>query len=197
MFVRLYLYAHVYEFRLQLSEVSLADRVGLALLCWSFDWSSKQLKDAWRNGIKVKGVINCLVDLMLYEHNLSSSLPFTLPRLPILHCFTMNLANAYSLNPCGLKTIGLCIWMGLYNKPMVLRPFEKDVKLFVGKGLESCKAGIQCSVSLYAYFTWWQSGDDLGRHGRPVDRRRAAQRCVSLQLCALKADTCCDLLLTV
>lgn len=36
---------------------------------------------------------------------------------------------------------------------MILGLFEKDVKLFVGQALESSKEGIQCRVSLFAYFT--------------------------------------------
>lgn len=107
------------------------------------------------------GAINWLVDLILNQHNPASSVPSLCP------VSTLNLTDASSLAPCGLKITGLCIGMDLYN---FLDCFEKDVKLFVGRALESCKEGIQCRVSLFAYFTWRQSSDGLlDRTALPTD----------------------------
>lgn len=85
------------------------------------------------------------VDLMLYQHSLLPS--STLPRL---HCFTLNLTNAHQLTGLNLALH----WKGFCKIILLfLDCFEKDVKLSSGRALESCKEGIQCRVSLFAYFT--------------------------------------------
>lgn len=59
---------------------------------------------------------------------------------------------------------------------MILGLFEKDVKLFVNRALESCKEGIQYCVSLFAYFTWRQSSDDLWSPWETVGSHRNAHK---------------------
>lgn len=124
------------------------------------------------------------------------------PSLSRLHCFfyfklnkrlfthPRGLKNAWALRRNGLVTYDS--WTVFWGKKGC------EAFFFVNQASESCKEGIQYRVSLFAYFTWRQSSDDLRSPWETVGSHRNAhkkkKKCLSLQPCALKADACCDLL---
>lgn len=105
-----------------------------------------------------------------------STQPAILPSLtlPCLHCFTLNLTNAYSLTHVGWKWLGFALEWTCKIKLWFLDCLKRMWSFFVGQALESCKEGIQCRVSLFAYFTWRQSSDDLRS---PLGDRWIAPHC--------------------
>lgn len=118
---------------------------------------------------------------MLYQHNPASSLPSL--RLPpslvstAFFYFKLNkrlfthprgLKNAWALRRNGLVTYDS--WTVFWGKKGC------EAFFFVNQASESCKEGIQYRVSLFAYFTWRQSSDDLRSPWETVGSHRNAHK---------------------
>lgn len=111
---------------------------------------TEEKKPSWRN------------DELACWPDASSTQPSLLPSftLPCLHCFTLNLTNVSLLTHVGWKLLGLPLeW-----KPMILGLLEKDVKLFKGQVLESCKEGIRCRVPLCLLYLTAEQRRSAGSH---------------------------------
>lgn len=117
---------------------------------------------------------------MLYQHNPASSLPSLRPPPSRLHCFfyfklnkrlfthPRGLKNAWALRRNGLVTYDS--WTVFWGKKGC------EAFFFVNQASESCKEGIQYRVSLFAYFTWRQSSDDLRSPWETVGSHRNAHK---------------------
>lgn len=164
----------------------LADPIALAVMCWVLlNWFLEQNNERMHRGkeTKLEGWWTGLLTWCFI--NTTQPPPFLHFALSPLLYFKLN--KWFFTHPCGLKITGLSIGMDFQQKPMILGLLEKDVKLFMGQALESCKEGIRCRVPLCLLYLTAEQRRSAGSH-------RTAHKCLSLQPCALKADACCDLL---